>query len=53
VGAEALSGTPTGVTRRAVISNVSMVTSKNVSEDPFLSVSRLDACSPPPFKGVI
>jgi hypothetical protein len=31
-------GTPTGVTRRAVISNVSMVTSKNVSEDPFLSV---------------
>jgi hypothetical protein len=31
-------GTPTGVTRTGSDSNVSMVTSKNVSEDPFLSV---------------
>ena len=45
-------GTPTGVTRTGSDSNVSMVTSKNVSEDPFLSVRTalpepLRSCAPP------
>jgi hypothetical protein len=47
VGAEALPEPRPARAGRAVILNVSMVTSKNVSEDPFLSVRTVHADGPP------